>query len=106
MLPPIVAAVAYARLWRYSRDRAQRRRILATAASLILLLAPNLVAWRSGSWAWWFPVEKLLGLAAGLGMIATVWAARREDDERLADGRRAGALAEAEALHRRMTDLI
>lgn len=77
MLPPMLAAIAYASLLRVAREPAIRRRIVLTSSSLLLVLAPTLLSWLAGGWPWFGLVGKLLSLAAALAMMGAVTQARR-----------------------------
>lgn len=67
--PPLVAAAAYARLWRVATEPGARRRVALTSASLFVFFAPELAGWFVGTWPGWFLVERGLALAAGVGML-------------------------------------
>lgn len=87
-VPGIVASLLYARLARYATSAMIRRRILATSAALMLFFVPSLLAWLYGHWYWWGLVEKIVGSAAGVLMLAmaySAWAARRIPDEDILD---------------------
>lgn len=64
-LPPLVASIAYALLYRRAEDAAQRRRILGVSLGLAAFFGGLLVGWTLDA-AWWPPVERVLALAAVL----------------------------------------
>lgn len=101
LVPVLAAAVAFATLVRVV-EREQRMRILLTAASLLVFLAPSLVAWSRGGWYWWGLTEKLLSLAAALGMIGAAWMGVREDAHRALSLHRARREAQLRARAREL----
>lgn len=108
-LPGIVAAVLYARLAGYAGSPTIRRRILVTSTALMLFFVPSLSAWLYGHWYWWGLVEKIIGIAAGVLMLAvaySAWAARRVPDEEILDRVRAQRRAASAALAMRVRELV
>lgn len=73
-LPPLVASIAYAGLYRRVVDPAQRRRVLAVSLSLAAFFGGLLVGWTLHA-AWWPPVERALAL----GTVLLAHAALRDD---------------------------
>ena len=70
-LPPILASVAYAALYRLAPGPEARFRVALTSASFMGLFGPVFVAWGLGGHYWWPLSEKLLGLAvAGCILVA------------------------------------
>lgn len=70
-LPPIVASIAYAALYRLAPGPEARFRVALTSASFLGLFGPVFVAWGLGGAYWWPLMEKLLGLAvAGCILLA------------------------------------
>ena len=110
LVPPIVAAVAYASLLRVAREPALRRRIMLTSFSLLLFLTPTLLAWRAGGAWWWGPTEKALGALAALGMLGALRAAykdgARATGEGLAHAMETRRFARDAALRERARELV
>lgn len=69
-LPPVLAAIAYARLAGRTHDVVHRRRVQGTSLAIATFLATVFVAWLLGPAPWWPPVEKLLGITTA----ALAWA--------------------------------
>lgn len=70
-LPPILASVAYAALYRLAPDPEARFRVALTSLSFVCLFSPTFVTWGLGGAPWWPLIEKLLGLAvAGCILLA------------------------------------
>lgn len=69
-LPPLVAAVAYLSLLRVTTDPLQRRRIVATSASLAVFFGGFLLGWVHERWFWWGLLERVLALGAAAGVLA------------------------------------
>jgi hypothetical protein len=70
-LPPIVASLAYAALYRLAADPESRFRVALTSLSFLGLFSPTFVTWGLGGAPWWPLIEKLLGLAvAGCILLA------------------------------------
>lgn len=85
LVPPMLAAFAYAGLAAVSKDRAQRRRILLTALTFLGFFAPMLAGWMNGGWYWWGLAEKGIGLLTGLaGLTAAMMPTTQEDAGSLA----------------------
>lgn len=75
-VPPLVAAVAYARLVTKTDDPRQRRRIVTVSAAFATFFGGLLFGWLGGSvWYWWPLAEKLLAL----GAIGAVYGVVRHD---------------------------
>lgn len=75
-VPPLLAAIAYARLVTKAQDARQRRRILAVSAAFAAFFGGLLFGWLGGSvWYWWPLVEK--GLA--LGTVCAAYLAIRDE---------------------------
>lgn len=68
-VPPALSAIAYAALLRVVEEPAARRRVAATATSLGVLFAGLTLGWLDGTLPWWGLAEKLLALAAALGVL-------------------------------------
>lgn len=83
-LPPLLASLAYAGLYRRAGDRAQRVRIATVSASLAVFFGSLIAGWLGGGWRWWPLVEKLLAIATA---VAVVLALRTAASERLASER-------------------
>ena len=67
--PPLVAAIAYARLYPKTPDPVKRRRILTISAAFATFFGGLLFGWLGGSvWYWWPLVEKALALGAILAV--------------------------------------
>ena len=110
LVPPIIAAIAYASLLRVAREPALRRRIVLTALSLLLFLTPTLLAWRAGGAWWWGPTEKALGALAAIGMFGALRAAYKDGagatGEGLANRMATHRFARDAALRERARDLV
>lgn len=70
--PPLLAAIAYARLVTKTDDPRTRRRILVVSAAFAAFFGGLLFGWLGGAWYWWPLVEKLLALATGLAVYAVL----------------------------------
>lgn len=63
--PPLVAAIAYARLVTKTTDPRARRRIVTISAAFATFFGGLLFGWLGGSvWYWWPLAEKMLALGA------------------------------------------
>jgi hypothetical protein len=63
--PPLLAAIAYARLYAKTADPTRRRRILTVSAAFATFFGGLLFGWLGGSvWYWWPLAEKVLALGA------------------------------------------
>lgn len=71
-VPPVVGAVAYARLLAHAIEPGVRARILTTSLALGVFFGGVALGWIVG-FPWWPPVEKALGIGSG---AALAWAQR------------------------------
>lgn len=69
-LPPLLATLGYASLYRLAPDGAAKRRIALTSGSLLLFFVPDLARWLVGGWEAWDLVERGLALGAGGVILA------------------------------------
>lgn len=85
-IPPLVSAIAYAFIVRHVHDPAQRRRGRLTAIALAAYFAGLTFGYLDPSVAWWGLAENILGIGAGLVVIAANHDPVHTPDGRPADG--------------------
>lgn len=67
--PPLLAAIAYARLRSRTTDPRARRRILVTSVALGVFFGTTMLAWLASFASWWPLAEKLLALGSGIAVV-------------------------------------
>lgn len=102
-LPPILASIAYAALYRLAPDPEARFRVALTSLAFVGLFSPTFIAWGLGGAPWWPLIEKLLGLAVA-GCILLALHPPRALRERWTRPR--SAHAKAAALQERIHQLV
>jgi hypothetical protein len=78
-VPPLLAALAYAYIMRFTRSPAQARRVRLVSLSLFVYFAGLTLGYLNSTWYWWGLVENLLGIGAAAGVILALWPTPRAE---------------------------